>query len=108
MAVSNDFLEYILDQFSAWGDVSTRRMFGGAGLYRHGKIFGLVFDDAAYLKIDETSRGKYAKAESLPFKPFPNRPTMMSYFEIPPDVLENPDELIEWAAEALSIQQKRK
>ena len=58
MAVPNDFLDYILDQFSAWGDVSSRRMFGGAGLYRHDQMFGLVFDAAACLKVDEASRGK--------------------------------------------------
>jgi len=38
------------------------------------------------------------------FKPFPKRPTIKSYFEIPPDVLENSEELIEWAEESLSIQ----
>ena len=108
MTVSKDFLEYVVDQFSAWSDVSTRRMFGGAGLYRHGKMFGLVFDDAAYLKVNETTRGKYEEAGSAAFKPFPDRPTMMSYYEVPPDVLEDPDDLIEWAAESLSIQQKRK
>ncbi len=108
LAVSNDFLDYILDQFSAWGDLSTRRMFGGAGLYRHGKMFGLVFDDAAYLKVDETNRKKYEDAGSSAFRPFADRPTLVSYFEIPPDILENPEELIEWAEESLSIQQKRK
>ncbi|SEA34559.1 DNA transformation protein [Desulfuromusa kysingii] len=108
MSVSNDFLEYILDQFSAWDDVSTQRMFGGAGLYRHGKMFGLVFDDVAYLKVDETNRGKYEESGSSPFKPFPERPTSVSYFEIPADILEDPEELIEWSAESLSIQQKRK
>jgi DNA transformation protein and related proteins len=48
MSVSNDFLEYIFDQFSAWGGVSARRMIGRAGLYRDGKIFGLVADNVAY------------------------------------------------------------
>jgi len=83
-------------------------MFGGTGLYRDGKMFGLVFDDVAYLKVDKTTRGKYIQAGSGPFKPFPDRPTMMSYFEIPPDILEHPEELIEWAQESLSIQKKPK
>ena len=42
MAVSGDFLEYILDQLSKWGGVSVRRMFGGAELFRDGKMFSLV------------------------------------------------------------------
>ena len=50
MAVSDDFIAYILDQFSAWGDVTSRKMFGGAGLYREGKVFGLIADNVLYLK----------------------------------------------------------
>jgi len=108
MAVSNDFLEYILDQLSHWGDVTSRRLFGGAGLYRDGKIFALLSDNIMYLKVDETNTEKYVKSGSSPFKPFPNRPTIMSYFEVPPDILEDSEKLIEWAKEALSIQQNQK
>ena len=108
MTVSNDFLKYILDQLSAWGEVTARRMFGGAGLFRNGKMFGLVSDNSAYLKVDETNRDKSLAAGSAPFKPFSDRPTMMSFLEIPLDILENQDELIEWAGESLSIQKKRK
>ncbi|MCI5221584.1 MAG: TfoX family protein [Candidatus Electrothrix sp. AR4] len=108
MAISNDFLEYILDQLSAWRDVTAQRMFGGAGLFRDGKMFGLIADNVAYLKVDETNKDKFLVAGSAPFKPFPNKPTILSYFEIPPDILENPEELIEWADESLSIQKRGK
>jgi len=108
MAVSNSFIEYILDQLSAWGEVTARRMFGGAGLYRDGKMFGLVADNVAYLKVDETNKKKFLVAGSSPFKPNPNKSTTMSYFEIPPEILENSEELIEWAEESLSIQKKLK
>ena len=108
MTVSNDFLEYILDQLSAWGKVTARIMFGGAGLYRDGKMFGLVADNVAYLKVDETNKDKFLAAGSSPFKPYPNKPTTMSYFEIPIDILENSEKLIEWAEESLSIQKKGK
>jgi DNA transformation protein len=108
MTISKGFLEYVLDQFSAWGEVTVRKMFGGAGLYRDGKVFGLVADNVAYLKVDETNKDKFLVAGSSPFKPFPNKPTILSYFEIPPDVLENLGELIEWADESLSIQKKWK
>ena len=107
MAVSNDFLEYMLDQLSAWGGVTVRRMFGGAGLYRDGKMFALIADDVGYLKVDETNKEKFLKAESSPFKPYANKPTTMSYFEIPPSVMEDPETLIAWAEESLLIQKKR-
>jgi len=108
MAVSDDFLAYILDQVSAWGDVTVRKMFGGAGLYRDGKMFGLVADNVLYLKVDDTNRDKYVAAGSAPFKPYPDKPAIQSYFEIPPDILEDPEVLIEWAKESLSVQKKRK
>lgn len=80
MAVSDDYLEYVLDQLSAWGGVSARRMFGGVGLYRDEKVFGLVADNVLYLKVDETNRDRFLEAGSAAFRPFEDRPTIMSYF----------------------------
>lgn len=108
MAVSDDYLEYILDQFSAWGDVTSRKMFGGAGLYREGKMFGLVADNVLYLKVDDTNRDRFVAAGSAPFKPYPDKPAMKSYYEIPPEILEDSDKLIEWARVSLAIQKKKK
>ncbi len=53
MSVSNEFLIYVLDLVREWGGVSERRMFGGAGLWREGKMFGLVADDVVYLKVKQ-------------------------------------------------------
>jgi DNA transformation protein len=106
MAVSNDFLEYIRDQLREWGQISVRRMFGGAGLYRDGKMFGLVADDVIYLKVDDTNREKYEAAGSGPLKPFKDQNTVLSFYEVPPDIFESPVELIEWADESLAIQKK--
>ena len=108
MAVSDDFVNFVVDQLSRWGPVSFRRMFGGAGLYRDGKMFGLIADDVAYLKVDDSNRDDFVKAGSSPFNPFPEKvkPTVMSYYEIPPEVLENPDELARWAERSLAIQVK--
>ena len=108
MPVSEEFLTYVLDQLSCWGGVSPRKMFGGVGLYCDGKMFGLIADDVAYLKVDDANREMFIQAGSAPFKPFPDKATVMSYYEVPPDVLEQPDELIEWAARSLAIQKKKK
>ena len=59
MAISEEFVEYVLDQFAAWDDVSARKMFGGAGLYCDGVMFGLIADDVAYLKVDDSNRDDY-------------------------------------------------
>jgi DNA transformation protein len=108
MSISDEFLQYVLDQLSGWGKVKARKMFGGAGLYRDGKMFGLIADDGAYLKVDGSNRKAFERAGSLPFKPYLDKPTTMSYFEVPPDVLEDPNELIKWAKRSLAVQTRKK
>jgi DNA transformation protein len=110
MSVSDEFEDFVIDQLSAWGDVSVRRMFGGAGLYCEGKMFGLISDDVAYLKADDSNRDDFIRAGSSPFNPYPDKTktTVMSYYEIPADVLENRDELARWAQRSLAVAKQKK
>lgn len=110
MAVSDEFLEYVIDQLAAWGEVRARKMFGGAGLYHDGTMFGLIADDVAYLKVDDSNRDDFLQAGSAPFEPYPekDKSTVMSYFDIPADVLEDRDELARWAQRSWLIARKKK
>lgn len=58
MAVTNEFLEFVLDQLSAI-TVTHKKMFGGAGLYRNGKIFGLIADETVFLKVNDSNKKQY-------------------------------------------------
>lgn len=107
MPVSDDFLGYVKDQLSGWGRITSRRMFGGVGLYRDGLMFGLLADDIAYLKVDDSNREAFVKAGSGPLTPDPQKGVSLSYYEVPPEVLESPDDLVEWARRSLAIQKKR-
>ncbi len=71
-------------------------------------MFGLIADDVAYLKVDDSNREDFVQADSSPFKPYPDQSATMSYFEVSPEILEVPDELIEWAKRFLAIQKKKK
>jgi DNA transformation protein len=108
MPLSDEFMAYVLDQLGDWGGVTARKMFGGAGLYRDGRMFGLIADDVVYLKVDDTNRPAFIEAGSGPFKPYPDKPTEMSYYELPPDILESPPEFVEWSQRSLAIQQRKK
>jgi DNA transformation protein and related proteins len=110
MPISDEFVDYIIDQLSGWGEVSARKMFGGAGLYREGIMFGLIADDVAYLKVDDSNRKYFERAGASPFKPYPDKAktTIMPYYEIPADVLENPTVLAEWAQRSFNIARKKK
>ena len=37
----DEFVDHVTDQLAAWGQVSARKMFGRAGLYCDGAMFGL-------------------------------------------------------------------
>ncbi|MBU1694171.1 MAG: TfoX/Sxy family protein [Verrucomicrobia bacterium] len=108
MPVSDECIAYVLDQLSGWDGVIARRMFGGAGLYRQGRMFGLIADDTTYLKVDDSNRQAFLDAGSSAFKPYPNKPAVMSYYEVPADVLERPEELVLWARRSWSIQNSQK
>lgn len=106
MAVSNDFLQFVLDQLSGWGNVKVKHMFGGAALYHEALAFGMIANNMVYLKVDDTNRNKYLEKESIQLKPFKNHATVLSYYSIPPDVLEDRFEFVKWANESYSIQMK--
>jgi DNA transformation protein and related proteins len=108
MPVSQGFLDYVVDQLVVTGPVKPRRMFGGAGLYLGGIFFGIVAEDVLYFKVDDTNRSDYAAAGSGPFRPFGSETYEMSYYEVPGDVLEDPDVLKEWAMKALSVAKMKK
>lgn len=101
MAVSKNFMEYILDQLSPCEGISKRKMFGGIALYRYREVFAFVFDDTVYLKVNETTKEKFLIAGARPFKPFPNRPVIESYYELPVNVIENSEKFIEWIDDSL-------
>lgn len=105
MPVSLEYLDYIIDQLKAFGPVTAKRMFGGAGLYHQGLFFGLIADDALYFKVDDANRKDYTDAGMGPFKPFGSY--AMGYYEVPVDVLEDPDELALWARKAFEANGKK-
>lgn len=104
MAVSREYLEYLLEQLAPLGHVTSRRMFGGVGLYREQLFFGLIDDDTLYLKVDDTNRDDYTARAMPAFCPFPDRPIYsMAYYQVPADVLEDTDALAAWARKSCAV-----
>ena len=59
MAVKTQYLAYVLEQLADLGGVRSRRMFGGVGLYRDDRFFGLIDDHVLYFKVDDSNRADY-------------------------------------------------
>lgn len=102
MAVNEGFKDYIVDQLEQLGWVTVKKMFGGAGIYYDGLIFGLLADDILYFKVDDSNRSDYERAGMKPFRPFEDKPMIMPYYEVPVDILEDRELLADWARKALS------
>jgi DNA transformation protein len=104
MAVSDTFLAYVIEQLEGFGRVRSKRMFGAVGLYADELFFGLIDDNALYLKADDSNRGDYVARGMRPFQPYRDRPDLvMGYYLVPADVIEAPDELADWARKALRV-----
>ncbi|MBK8207202.1 MAG: TfoX/Sxy family protein [Planctomycetes bacterium] len=106
MAVSDEFLQYVCDQLHKVGTVSTRRMFGGAGIYFQDKFFALVDNDELYFKVNDANRPRFVQAGSNPFEPTPGQ-IMKGYMSVPAEVLESATTLAEWAQGALAAAQAK-
>jgi DNA transformation protein len=105
MAVSADFLAYVFDQLADFATLSSRRMFSAVGLYADGFFFALIDDDdVLYFKVDDATRPDYVARGCQPLRPFKNDPTLsLNYFQLPTDVLEDPEQLQAWARKAVVV-----
>lgn len=108
MAVSSNYLDYVLEQLSCVGHVTPKRMFGGVGIYLDSLFFALVDDDILYFKVDESNRADFEAAGMKPFKPFGEESYSMGYFEVPIDVLEDRDQLQQWANKSLDVARSKR
>jgi DNA transformation protein len=109
MAVTHDFLVYVLEQLSALERVATRRMFGAVGLYSDDAFFGLIAGDVLYFKVSDANRTDYEARGMSQFRPFEDRPQVsMTYYAVPADVLEDPEECATWARRSVAIAQSTK
>src|SRR5690348_12186876 len=101
MAISEEYLHYVIEQLSGLGRLTWRRMFGGAGLYCGDSFFALIFKDQLYFKVDDRNRAAFEQRGMERFRPYANKPTLsMTYNAVPVDVLEDAEQLREWAGHA--------
>ena len=101
------FKDFILDQLAGLDDVEARRMFGGFGLYLDETFFGIVHKGKLFFKVDDSTVGAYRKHKMKPFRPNAKQ-TIKSYYQVPVEVLEDPDELCVWARRAIGCQTRKK
>jgi len=105
----DSFKDFVLDQLNALPDVQARAMFGAHGLYQGAHFFAILDEGRLFFKTDETSQADYLARGMGPFT-YESKGKVMtiSYHEVPPDVLENARELVEWAKRAIQVAARSK
>jgi DNA transformation protein len=101
--------EFVQELFAAFGAVSVRRMFGGAGIWADGVMIGLVHDGVIFLKTAPDGTDAFAREGSTPFsytkKGGEHRLT--SYWRLPERLYDDTDELAAWARTSLAVAQAK-
>jgi DNA transformation protein len=106
VTVSDSFVAFVLEQLDGVGPITTKRMFGGVGLYAGDLFFALIAGDVLYLKGDDATRAAREAAGAHPFQPYPGRPRgkgKMQYYSVPAAILEDGDALLAWATQSIAI-----
>jgi DNA transformation protein len=93
----------IAELFGAFGPVSVRRLFGGAGIYADGIMFALVHGGVIYLKTDERTSPAFDREQLPPFSYMRRgeRAALQSYRRMPDRLYDDPEELVRWARDAV-------
>jgi DNA transformation protein len=103
LASDDPFRIFVADQLAVVGCVSLRAMFGGAGVYLDGRMFGLIAFDTLYFKADDVNRPDFEAEGMAPFsyETKGGRNTIMSYWQVPERLYEDADEMRLWARKAI-------
>ena len=105
MAVSDADIAFVRDLFSELGGITTRKMFGGLGIYSEGTIFAIKMSDGT-LRL----KGAGAMVETFAtegWEPWTytrkdGAASSMPYWTMPEALLDDPQAACEWARRALS------
>ena len=109
MAVSAREVAFAEELFAGLGDLTVKRLFGGAGLYSEGVIFGAIMDETVYLKAgaaliaDLEVEGSTPWVYTYPSGPKAGQTIPMGYWSLPEAALDDPQEACDWARRALKV-----
>jgi DNA transformation protein and related proteins len=107
MAVSkrDTFVDFVLDQLSDVDGLRPKTMFGAHGLYSGILFFGIINNKRLYFRTNEVTSQEYEKYGMKPFKPLKDK-RPMRYHEVPAEILDNREALLQWARTAIAVAKK--
>lgn len=107
------FHDFVRELFRAVPGLTIKRMFGGAGIYSQGLMFGLIADDTIHLKTDDALREALSEEGSGPFVwepksgPRAGERIDLSYWRLPEAALDDPELAVAWAKKSIAVAQAK-
>jgi DNA transformation protein len=103
MKKDDGFLDYLHELLEPCGAISTRRMFGGHGVYCDGLFIAIVIESRLYLKVDAGTEDRFRAAGSAPFAyESRGKSVELSYWNVPEEAMDSPDDMRPWAKLAIA------
>lgn len=105
----SEFVAFVIEQMSFVHGLRSRGMFGGYGIFQDDCMFALIIEDQLYFKADVTTRAEFEAKGLNPFT-YAARGKLVEvqYFEAPPEVFDEIDEMQSWTHKALTAALKAK
>ncbi|MFL4471434.1 TfoX/Sxy family protein [Tateyamaria armeniaca] len=104
MALTEEEIAFAVDLFSDLGSITTRKMFGGLGIYHEGVIFAVMLSDGrTMLKGQGEMQARFDAMgmERWVYQREGKPPGAMPYWSLPDSALDDPSEAVDLAREAL-------
>ena len=104
VGIGSELATYVVELLSPLGGIGAKRFFGGVGIVRDAVLFAMIMDETLYFRVDAESRQRYEAAGSQAFS-YGTRNgsrTIAGFFTVPDAVLEEPDDLRDWARGAIA------
>ncbi|MGI9414681.1 MAG: TfoX/Sxy family protein [Hyphomicrobiales bacterium] len=110
MSADPDFVGFIEEQLEPLGPLASGRFFGGHALKQDGVQFAMVMGNTLYLRVDGETRPAFKEAGCAPFSYTTKRGQVIvdSYYAAPESLMDDADELVEWARHALAAARRAK
>lgn len=106
---SSSFHDFVVgDVLGHIPGIRSRKMFGGWGIYKEGKIFAIIADEALWFKVHEGNRALFEKAGSRSFT-YRNRGKVyeMAYWSVPEAVINDRRKIEMWVESSLAAPEKK-
>jgi DNA transformation protein len=102
VSVSAGFQDYLSDVLAPLGRIETKRVFGLHGIKAGGVLLGFIIEERLYFRTDEKSRDAYIEGGGHPytFTKHTGEYIVTSYYSLPDQVYDDPEELARWARRA--------